>query len=68
MALHPALAVKPEVAELGGVYPYFPFYTEANDAIGTELEYVKLGQKSVKEGLAQAEQNVRDVIARRTSA
>ncbi|MGI6209642.1 MAG: extracellular solute-binding protein [Anaerolineae bacterium] len=68
VALHPALAVKPEVAELGGVYPYFPFYTEANDAIGTELEYVMLGQKSVKEGLAQAEQNVRDVIARRTSA
>ena len=50
------------------MYPYFPFYTEANDAIGTELEYVMLGQKSVKEGLAQAEQNVRDVIARRTSA
>ena len=65
---HPALEVKPVVSELGGVYPYFPYYTEANDAIGTELEYVMLGQKSVEEGLAQADQNVRDVIARRAGA
>lgn len=68
LKIHPALEVKPEVSALGGVYPYFPYYTEANDAIGTELEYVMLGQKSIQEGLAQADQNVRDVIARRAGA
>ena len=64
----PQRAVTPTAAELGGVYPFFPFFTEANDAIGTELEQVMLGQKSVKEGLTQAEKNVREVIARRQSA
>ena len=63
----PALAMIPKAAEVGGVYPFFPFFTEANDAIGTELEQIQLGQKSIEEGLAEAERKVTEVIARRTT-
>ncbi|NPV07356.1 MAG: extracellular solute-binding protein [Anaerolineae bacterium] len=61
----PQLAIVTEAAEVGGVYPFFPFFTEANDAIGTELEQVMLGEKSVEEGLAEAEARVIEVIQRR---
>jgi len=61
----PALAQTPIVAELGGVYPYFPVFTEANDAIGTELEQVMVGEKDVSEALAEAERKVIEVLERR---
>jgi multiple sugar transport system substrate-binding protein len=68
VAQFPALAQTPVVAELGGVYPFFPCFTEANDAIGTELEQVMVGQKGVKEALAEAERKVIEVLERRKSA
>lgn len=55
-------------AEAGGVYPFFPFFTEANDAIGIELEQVVTGSKDPQEALNEAERKVAEVIARRTSA
>jgi len=39
----------------GSVYPSFPFFTEANDAIGFELEKVMLGELTVEEGLEAAD-------------
>jgi multiple sugar transport system substrate-binding protein len=55
-------------AETGGVYPFFPFYTEANDAIGIELQQVMTAGKDPQEALNEAERKVNEVIARRTSA
>jgi multiple sugar transport system substrate-binding protein len=55
-------------AEAGGVYPFFPFFTEANDAIGIELEQVLTGGKDPQEALNEAERKVNEVIARRASA
>ena len=54
-------------AQSGSTYPYFPFFTEANDAIGVELERIMLGEKGVEQGLADAEVAVKDVIERRTA-
>jgi ABC-type glycerol-3-phosphate transport system substrate-binding protein len=64
----PALQIVTTAAEVGGVYPFFPVFTEANDAIGVELEMVMLGQKGVEEGLAEAERKVNEVLARRGSS
>lgn len=55
-------------AELGGIYPFFPFFTEANDAIGIELEQVMTGAKGIDEGLAEADRKIAEVIARRAEA
>ena len=55
-------------AEAGGVYPFFPFFTEANDAIGIELEQVVTSGKDPQEALNEAERKVNEVIARRTNA
>ncbi len=62
---YPQLEVKIPAAEAGGVYPYFPFFTEANDALGTELERVILGEKDIEEALAEGEKKVQEVIQRR---
>jgi multiple sugar transport system substrate-binding protein len=64
----PQKAVMIEAAEAGGVYPFFPFFTEANDAIGIELEQVVTGGKDPQEALNEAERKVNEVIARRASA
>ncbi len=64
----PQRAVTIPAAEAGGIYPFFPFYTEANDAIGIELEQVMTGGKDPQEALNEAERKVNEVIARRTSA
>ncbi len=55
-------------AEAGGVYPFFPFFTEANDAIGIELQQVMTAGKDPQEALDEAERKVNEVIARRTTA
>jgi multiple sugar transport system substrate-binding protein len=55
-------------AEKGGIYPFFPFFTEANDAIGIELEQVMTGAKGVDEGLEEADRKIAEVISRRTQA
>ena len=55
-------------AEAGGVYPFFPFFTEANDAIGIELQQVMTAGKDPQEALNEAERKVNEVIARRASA
>jgi len=52
-------------SEAGSVYPFFPFFTEANDAIGVELEKIMTGDVTVQEGLDAADAAVKDVIARR---
>lgn len=52
-------------AEAGGVYPFFPFFTEANDAIGIELEQVMTGGKGLEEGLNEADRKIAEVISRR---
>nr|HMN29501.1 hypothetical protein [Caldilineaceae bacterium] len=57
-----------QAAEAGGVYPFFPFFTEANDAVGIELQQVMTAGKDPQEALAAAEQKVNEIIARRTSA
>jgi ABC-type glycerol-3-phosphate transport system substrate-binding protein len=54
-------------AQAGSVYPFFPFFTEANDAIGVELEKIMIGEKGIEEGLADAEAAVMEVITRRTA-
>jgi len=64
----PQLGIVTEAAEIGGVYPFFPFFTEANDAIGTELEQVMLGEKGIEEALAEAEAKVTEVIERRQTS
>lgn len=64
----PQRGVTIQAAELGGVYPFFPFFTEANDAIGIELEQVMTGAKGIEEGLAEADRKIAEVIARRTGA
>jgi ABC-type glycerol-3-phosphate transport system substrate-binding protein len=64
----PQRVVTPDFAKLGGIYPFFPFFTEANDALGTVLEQIMGGQKGVKDGLAEAETKVADVMTRRKSA
>lgn len=64
----PQKAVIIPAAEAGGVYPFFPFFTEANDAIGIELEQVVTGSKDPQEALNEAERKVNEVIARRTNA
>ncbi|MCJ7736051.1 MAG: extracellular solute-binding protein, partial [Anaerolineae bacterium] len=53
-------------AQAGSTYPFYPFFTEANDAIGVELEKVMMGELTSEEGLEAADVAVRDVIARRT--
>jgi len=55
-------------AEAGGVYPFFPFFTEANDAIGIELQQVMTAGKDPQEALNEAERKVNEIIARRASA
>ena len=64
----PQREVTISAAEKGGVYPFFPFFTEANDAIGIELEQVMTGSKGIDEGLAEADRKIADVIARRVNA
>jgi multiple sugar transport system substrate-binding protein len=64
----PQRAVTIPAAEAGGVYPFFPFFTEANDAIGIELQQVMTAGKDPQEALAAAEAAVNEVIARRTNA
>lgn len=64
----PQKAVMIDAAEAGGVYPFFPFFTEANDAIGIELEQVVSGGKDPQEALNEAERKVNEVIARRGAA
>jgi ABC-type glycerol-3-phosphate transport system substrate-binding protein len=54
-------------AEAGGVYPFFPFFTEANDAIGIELQQVMTAGKDPATALAEAEQKVNEIIARRAN-
>jgi ABC-type glycerol-3-phosphate transport system substrate-binding protein len=54
-------------AQAGSVYPFFPFFTEANDAIGVELEKIMIGEKGIEEGLTDAEAAVMEVITRRTA-
>jgi ABC-type glycerol-3-phosphate transport system substrate-binding protein len=61
----PQRAVTIPAAEKGGVYPFFPFFTEANDAIGIELEQVMTGAKGIDEGLEEADRQIARVIARR---
>jgi len=64
----PQRAVTTPAAEAGGVYPFFPFFTEANDAIGIELEQVMTAGKDPQEALNEAERKVNEVIARRANA
>ncbi|MBX3012324.1 MAG: extracellular solute-binding protein [Caldilineaceae bacterium] len=64
----PQRAVTTSAAEAGGVYPFFPFFTEANDAIGIELEQVMTAGKDPQEAINEAERKVNEVIARRTNA
>ncbi len=64
----PQRAMTPPAAEAGGVYPFFPFFTEANDAVGIELEQVMTAGKDVAEALNEAERKVNEVIARRAGA
>lgn len=64
----PQRAVTTPAAEAGGVYPFFPFFTEANDAIGIELQQVMTAGKDPQEALNEAERKVNEVIARRASA
>ncbi len=64
----PQRAATIPAAEAGGVYPFFPFFTEANDAIGIELEQVMTGSKDPQEALNEAERKVNEVIARRTTS
>ncbi|CAN5413241.1 sugar ABC transporter substrate-binding protein [soil metagenome] len=64
----PQRAMTIPAAEAGGVYPFFPFYTEANDAIGIELEQVMTAGKDPQEALTAAETKVNEIIARRKSA
>lgn len=64
----PQRAMTIPAAEAGGVYPYFPFFTEANDAVGIELEQVMTSGKDPQEALNEAERKVQEVIDRRASA
>lgn len=64
----PQRVVTTPAAEAGGVYPFFPFFTEANDAIGIELQQVMTAGKDPQEALNEAERKVNEVIARRASA
>lgn len=64
----PQRAVTTAAAEAGGVYPFFPFFTEANDAIGIELQQVMTAGKAPAEALTEAERKVNEVIERRTAA
>jgi ABC-type glycerol-3-phosphate transport system substrate-binding protein len=61
----PARAVTIPAAEAGGVYPFFPFFTEANDALGIELQQVMTGGKDIQEALNAAEEKINEIIARR---
>jgi multiple sugar transport system substrate-binding protein len=63
----PQREITTKAAEAGNIYPFFPFFEEANNAIGPELEKIQLGQVSVEEGLAEAERKVTEVIKRRAS-
>ncbi len=64
----PQRIITTQAAQVGNIYPYFPFFEEANNAIGPELEKAILGQQSPQAALAAAETKVKDVIARRTAA
>ena len=64
----PQKAIVIPAAEAGSTYPFFPFFTEANDAIGVELEKIMVGEKTVEEALADAEAAVQEVIDRRTGS
>lgn len=55
-------------AEAGGVYPFFPFFTEANDAVGIELQQVLTSGRDPQEALTAAESKVNEVIARRANS
>ncbi len=55
-------------AQAGSVYPFFPFFTEANDALGVELENIMIGEKEIEAGLADAEAAVKEVIERRVTS
>ncbi|MCE7983534.1 MAG: extracellular solute-binding protein [Caldilinea sp. CFX5] len=64
----PQRVVTTPAAEAGGVYPFFPFFTEANDAVGIELQQVMTADKDPQEALNEAERKVNEVIARRANA
>jgi multiple sugar transport system substrate-binding protein len=64
----PQRAMTIPAAEAGGVYPFFPFFTEANDAVGIELQQVMTAGKNPQEALTAAEEKVNEIIARRASA
>ena len=64
----PQREITTKAAEAGNIYPFFPFFSEANDAIGPELDKAFLGQVSVQDGLAEADRKVREVIKRRAAA
>ena len=61
----PQRAITTEAALVGNIYPYFPFFEEANNAIGPELQKAILGQQGIPESLQMAETKVKEVIARR---
>jgi ABC-type glycerol-3-phosphate transport system substrate-binding protein len=63
----PQRIITTQAAEVGNIYPYFPFFSEANDAIGPELAKAILGQQDIPTALNQAEAKVKDVIARRAA-
>jgi multiple sugar transport system substrate-binding protein len=67
VAKNPQKKITIPAAEAGSTYPFFPFFTEANDAIGVELNKVMTGQADVKAGLAAAEAAVNEVIKRRAA-
>jgi maltose-binding protein MalE len=64
----PQRAMTIPAAEAGGVYPFFPFFTEANDAVGIELQQVMTAGKDPATALGEAETKVNEIIARRASA
>ncbi len=63
----PQREITTRAAEAGNIYPYFPFFEEANNAIGPELEKAILGQVEIPAALQEAENKVKEVITRRTS-
>jgi multiple sugar transport system substrate-binding protein len=63
----PQRAITTQAAAVGNIYPYFPFFEEANNAIGPELQKAILGQQGIPESLELAETKVKEVIARRAS-
>ena len=68
IAKNPQKKIVIPAAEAGSTYPFFPFFTEANDAIGVELAKIMTGTKDVQQGLTDAETAVIEVIKRRASS